>query len=120
MARDPRQESGRLLADVPGDQVFWCCDGRVMRNLTDLEKALDSMSDEAFAHHANEERNDFSIWVRGVIRDETLAKSLEKSVNRSQAAKKVAERINVLEGKLREKPAPKAPRTPAKKAPKKR
>lgn len=62
------------------------------------------MGDETFVYHANEQRNDFSIWARDVTKNEKLATDLGKSLNRAQAAKKVAGRVTFLTSKLAEKP----------------
>jgi len=87
------------LADVPEDKRFWCCDGRVLLNLMELEVALREMSDEAFRYHSNEEKADFSNWVRDVIGDETLSRQLRGSISRLEAAKSVAARIAWLKSK---------------------
>lgn len=100
MTRMSKQDAQRFLADVPEDHVFWCSDGQALRNVTELEKALRSMADETFAYHANAQRNDFSTWARDVIKDETLAADLGKSLNRNQAATKVAARVGFLASKL--------------------
>jgi hypothetical protein len=74
--------------------VFWSRDGQIFKSLYELERGLNSMSDESFRYHANEGRNDFSTWVREVIGDETLANSLAKTLNRLDAAMKVEGRIH--------------------------
>jgi hypothetical protein len=68
--------------------------------MKELGEALTSMADETFAYHSNEEKKDFSNWVRDIIRDEKLARDLQKSLNRTQAAKRVAERVAFLSSKL--------------------
>jgi len=95
-----RQEAERLLGNVPEEYVFWCCDGRILRNMQELGEALTTMNDEAFAYHSNSEKSDFSNWVRDIIRDEKLARDIGKSQNRGEAAKAVAERIAFLSSKL--------------------
>ena len=101
MAKTLTTEAMQFLADVPAEYVFWCEDGRVLRNLKDLADALATMSDETFAHHANTEKNDFSRWVRDIIKDEWLARSLEKTTtSRMESAKKVANRIAILAKRL--------------------
>jgi len=87
------------LADVPQDKLFWCSDGRTLHNLTELEVALREMSDETFRYHSNEEKADFSNWIRDVIGDETLSRQLQGSVSRLEAAKNVAARIAWLKSK---------------------
>jgi hypothetical protein len=91
-----KQEAKSWLADVPDAYVFWCSDGRTVRNMKDLAEALSTMADEIFAYHASAQKNDFSTWVRDIIRDEKLAGDLLKASNRIQAANMVAERTASL------------------------
>ena len=100
MPRILRQDAERLLAKVPDQHVFWCCDGRILRDMKELGEALDTMTDETFAYHSNEQKNDFSNWLRDIIGDGKLARELAQSPNRTQAAKKVAERVAFLSAKL--------------------
>jgi len=100
MPRILRQDAERLLAKVPEEHVFRCCDGRVLRDMKELGEALTSMTDETFAYHSNEEKKDFSNWVRDVMGDEKLARDLAKSLSRTQAAKRAAERVAFLSSKL--------------------
>lgn len=86
-------EAKAFLARVPEEHVFWCHDGHIFRDMRELAEALGSMTDETFAYHSNGERNDFSKWVRDIIRDEKLAKDLENVLDRNQAATCVVSRI---------------------------
>jgi len=88
------------LADVPQEKRFWCSDGRVLKNLAELEAALKEMSEETFRYHSSESKSDFSNWVRDVIGDEKLSGDLRKSTTRAQAAKSVASRIAWLRSKV--------------------
>jgi len=97
--RISREEAKRRLEDVPDDKRFWCHDGRLLKNLGELEKALSEMSDETFNYHSSEGRNDFSNWVRDVLGDDKLAKDLAKAKSRIQASKAVAQRISFLGSK---------------------
>ena len=58
------------------------------------------MSDETFAYHSNEEKHDFSNWLKDVVEDEKLAEDLEDSTSRKKAAKLVNERVALLNSKL--------------------
>ena len=53
-----KEEASRRLGDVPGEKCFWCQDGKVARNLKQLEEDLNGMSDETFRYHSREDRND--------------------------------------------------------------
>jgi hypothetical protein len=100
MVETKKQEAKRLLADVPEEYVFWCCDGQILRNLKELGDALNTMTDETYVFHVNPEKNDFANWVRDIIKDEMLAKDLQKETNRVQAVKLVASRRAILTKRL--------------------
>ena len=100
MVKMLNKDAQRLLAAVPANNAFWCCDGHTLRSMRELETALTDMSDEAFAYHSNADKADFSTWVGGAIGDDKLSKDLAKSPNRSQAAKYAKARIAFLEHKL--------------------
>lgn len=95
-----KQDAEKLLADVPEDRSFWCNDGRIFRNMRDLSDGLVSMSDETFAYHLNDEKNDFSNWLRDVIEDEKLAKDMENPITRQEAVKRVDDRVKFLNMRL--------------------
>ena len=100
MAETLKQEAKRLLADVPSEYVFRCHDGLILQNTKQLGNALNSMADETYVFHANTEKNDFTNWVRDVIKDDMLAKDLKKATNRTQASRLVASRIAILSKRL--------------------
>ncbi len=97
-----KEQAVKLLSKVPEEHAFWCHDGSIFRDIKELAEGLVTMSDEVFAYHANPEKNDFSNWVRDVIKDEKLARDLMNSSDREQAAKRVAERVDYLKTKLAE------------------
>ena len=90
----------KMLGDVPEDKQFYCFDGRVLKNLSELWLALTEMSDETFSYHSNDTKADFSNWVKDVIGDEKLPLDLQKSGNRVRAAKAVSDRIAWLRTKI--------------------
>ena len=85
-----------ILADVPGEYVFYLNDGRILRNMEDLRNALNNMTEELYSYHVNSEKNDFSNWVRNVFRDEKLASDLAIATSKVQAAGYVATRLTYL------------------------
>jgi hypothetical protein len=95
-----KEEANRRLGDVSDEKRFWCNDGKLVKNLEELEKALNDMSDGTFHYHSGEGRNDFSNWIREVVGDEKLAKDLSKAKSRIQAGKAVAQRISFLRSKV--------------------
>jgi len=87
------------LGNVLSEKQFWCSDGQVLKNLSELEEALKQMSEETFRYHSSEGRSDFSNWVMNVVGDEKLSRDLQKSTTRIQAAKSVASRVAWLKSK---------------------
>lgn len=100
MAISLHEQAKKSLATVPEEYVFWCHDGRILRNMKDLAEALEIMSDETFSHHVNAEKNDFANWVRDIIKDEKLARDLSRSNDRAVAAKAVSARETSLTARL--------------------
>jgi hypothetical protein len=100
MARILRQDALKYLANVPDEQAFCLHSGGILRNMHELGEALKSMSDETFAYHSNEDKKDFSNWVKDVIGDMKLSRDLSKAPNRSRAAKYVASREVFLQDRL--------------------
>lgn len=96
-----RAVAQKLLEDVLEDKRFWCQDSRVLKNLSDLDVALREMSEETFRYHLNEAKNDFSNWVRDVIRDDKLAGDLWHSTTRTEAIKSVADRLAYIKRRAR-------------------
>jgi len=100
IAKISKEEAKRRLGDVPDDKRFWCHDGKNIKNLRELRKALIDMSDETFHYHLGEGRNDFSKWIREVVGDDKLAEDLSKTKSRMQTSQTVAERVSFLERKI--------------------
>ncbi len=96
-----KEEAIKYLGDVAPEQCFWVNNGPVLKNLYELADALPQISDDAYAHHANKEKNDFSKWVNDVIGDNKLANDLLSSRGKDSAAKKVANRLNSLKKKAK-------------------
>jgi hypothetical protein len=96
MASVSKSAAKARLGDVPEEKQFWCYDGRVLKNLGELEAALGQMAEETYSYHSNETKTDFSNWVRDVIGDEKLAKDLLNCSTRAQAAQIVGGRVKWL------------------------
>jgi hypothetical protein len=95
-----KEQADKFLAVVPEEHVFWCHDGRIFKSLKDMAQGLGIMSDDTFAYHVNSEKNDFSKWVREVIKDEKLASDLAAVTSRMQAAECVTARLTGLLNKV--------------------
>ena len=100
MATITKQSARDRLGNVAMEKRFWVADGRYLRNLEELKSALDTMTDEVFMTHSNENKSDFFVWVNEVIGDDKLARDLKKSPTRLAAAKCVADRVKFLKDKM--------------------
>jgi hypothetical protein len=95
-----REEAKKLLSNVPEQVVFRCCDGRVVRSIRDLGKTLAHMPEDSFRYHANQDKNDFSRWVKETVGDESLARRLNRAAGRKETLKELSARITFLSGCL--------------------
>jgi hypothetical protein len=100
MTKILKEHAERRLANVPDQYVFWCHDGCMIKSIRELKDALELMSDKTYAYHANNEKNDFSNWVKDIIGDDKLARDLSKSSDKRQAFEYVKARETFLLGKL--------------------
>ena len=91
-----QKRKSKLLQKVPAEYVFWCHDGSVFSDVSELAAGLLNMTDEIYAYHCNLEKQDFSNWIRDVVGDEALANELVKAASRLQAAECVSVRIREL------------------------
>ena len=83
-----------LVLDCGDGCSFKLADGKEIKNLNELNKSLENIDENVFRHHANDERNDFSNWVRDVVGDEKLAEDLSRTKE-----KNIAITINQLQKK---------------------
>jgi hypothetical protein len=86
----------QYLGPSPPEHVFWCHDGRVFNDMAGLARGLESMSDDVYSYHANDDKNDFAKWVQDVIGDRQLAGELLALGGRAAAADAVGRRLATL------------------------
>ena len=54
---------------IPPSLYFRLHDGTILKSKNDLIKAIDTMSDQVFRYHVNEEHNDFADWLELALKD---------------------------------------------------
>lgn len=97
MAKMIIEDVRRVLSDVSAEKCFWFNNRPIVRNIYELVATINNISEDAFKYHVNEEKNDFSNWIRDVLKDEKLAKTLLKTKTKNTTVKKIKERIKYLE-----------------------
>lgn len=85
------------LRDVPEKHTFKLNSGPEIKSMYELAIHLAGMDDDTFAHHVNDEKNDFKNWVFHIIKDEDLAEKISNTKDRKKMAKAVADRVTELE-----------------------
>lgn len=69
----------KKLICATGTNCFWVNNGPILRDLVELERALDTMTEKIFSHHVSGSRNDFADWVEHVLKDQETAAALRRS-----------------------------------------
>ncbi len=85
--------TSNMLDNVSDNRVFHGHDGQTFKNLKELGQGLVNMNDDTYMYHVNKSKNDFAKWVREVIGDQELATDLNSTMTRTDAAKKVTDRV---------------------------
>lgn len=91
--KDVNKVAKKLPVIASAESCFWLNSGQILKDLNDLSTALESISDEVFTHHVNEEKNDFADWVENILEDSVCADSLRKCKTKNAASKVVTLRI---------------------------
>jgi hypothetical protein len=73
-----------MTQDAPADRHFVLKDGTRIKNLQELSDSLRMMQESVFYYHANNQRNDFSNWVREVMALHDLADNMEAAGSRQE------------------------------------
>ncbi|MBI2660391.1 hypothetical protein HYX07_04475 [Candidatus Woesearchaeota archaeon] len=94
-----KDEAKRYLCNAAPEQCFWVNNGPILKNIEELANYLPDMPNEAFQHHVNSEKNDFSSWIKDIVGDQKLANDLLSSKSRESAVKKIKNRLNSLRKK---------------------
>lgn len=96
--------AARILRCIPPERAFHFCspahyEGFSAHSLEEFLKLLDFASDACICHHT--EQADFSIWIREVIGDGTLASRIEPLRDRFEIREVLRERIFYLWNRLK-------------------
>lgn len=75
------------------DKFFYCCDGAVLKSAKEMLDWLRTCSCESFENHVNDEKNDFVLWIRDVLKDNVLARRLFSCKDREEMIDEISKRL---------------------------
>ena len=81
------------LKEAPEGKYFYVHNGMTLRNLDELAVSLELMDGKIFEYHVNNDKNDFSNWVKEVIKEEDLAKELFDIKSKTASAERIKKYI---------------------------
>lgn len=79
------KNQAKVLICAKGEQCFWTNDGRILKDLNDLQAALAAMDEAVFAHHTGRGINDFADWVEQILCDGECAADLRQASGQADA-----------------------------------
>ncbi len=71
-----RKSPKRQMPEISPDKYFILQNGAAIKSIEDLAMFMDTISDDVFNFHVNEEKNDFANWIKGVFDNDPLAEAL--------------------------------------------
>ncbi len=83
----------KLFTEAHPSNHFFVSDGSVIKNVVELIDALEKMHEDTYKFHANEEKNDFSSWVKDVFGEHKLAENLKTAASKAEAQLAVAKSL---------------------------
>ena len=86
---------------IKQEKYFWLQDGTAIKNLFELANSLAKMPKKAFSYHVTKEKNDFSMWVRDVIKDKELAEKIDSIKTAKTMGKYIKERLKPSQKKAK-------------------
>jgi hypothetical protein len=90
---EEQKQDLKELCDAAPENYFRVANGTIVKNIKELDNAIENMSDETFKCHVSDVRNDFSIWIRETIGDEKLANELLQTKDRCRTQLLILRRV---------------------------
>lgn len=84
------------MENVHPDNEFKFKDGKSAKNIWDLRKVLDHMSDEEYSGHVTAEKNDFAEWIEHAVMDKQLADKIRSSTSKNNASEIINTKIQAM------------------------
>jgi len=91
-----KEDTEYLLREVEPEKCFWVNNGPIINGLLGFQAALKGIGEDTFSHHVNNEKNDFSVWIKDVVGDNVLARNLSKAKTKETFLKRIKDRVAYL------------------------
>lgn len=92
-AKPDQLQSSLFIQDIDPKHYFYLNDGKIIKNLPELSEVLLNISENIFNHHVNNERNDFSNWVRDIFLNNELALEISKCKTKDEMINMLSLRV---------------------------
>ena len=74
-------------------QYFHACDNAELKSVKDMLAWMKSSSDESLTNHINFEQNDFTRWISTILKDNVLARKIDKLKDRDEIIAAIEDRL---------------------------
>jgi len=78
------------------DKYFWLSNGKPIKDLNELSEVLKTIPKEVFENHVTKDKNDFSNWIKDVLKSDSLAKEIKDAKTAEKMQKYVDEYLHPL------------------------
>lgn len=92
-------EFAGMFDNIKEGQFFKLDDGTIIKSVTDMIAALESMDDKTFSRYCSKKKNDFANWARLVLKNDLLADELAKICSKDVLLSKFRSHHIAKEGK---------------------
>jgi hypothetical protein len=75
----PKKESALkkpFKKSINPEHYFFLRDGRVLKDVIELADTLENINNDIFYHHVNNEKNDFSNWIKDIFENKELSEEI--------------------------------------------
>jgi hypothetical protein len=86
--------------ELPPEHFFYLKNGKPVKSLQELIKALRVIDDETFKHHVNDTRNDFANWLRDILKKEDLADQVRSKKVKEELLKILTQHVKEIDESL--------------------
>lgn len=92
-------DDSKLLLDVAPNNYLDLIDKSKIKSLVGLAGSLKTMPDDVFGYHVNFQRNDFSEWIKDIIKDNQLAEIISKAEGSHEMARLIEDRLSKIKNR---------------------